>query len=135
MGKVNQLGTVKEVAELCRLDERILPAIDFGHVNSQTLGGLKIYKDYEKVFDTLLKKIGHFRTKNMHIHYSRIEYTSSGEKKHHTFSETEYEPEYLPIAQIVGERGYTPTIICESRGTQAKDAVMLKQIYKECIKG
>lgn len=134
MGKINQLGTVEEVAELCGIDERLLPTADFGHINSQTRGGLKTISDFEKVFNVFENKLGKFRTKNMHIHYSRIEYTNAGEKKHHTFSETEYEPEFEPIAEIIAKRGYTPIIISESAGTQTKDSVEYKRIY-EYFKG
>lgn len=131
MGKVNQLGNVLEVCELCLLDERMIPTLDFGHINAQTLGGLKEKRDFEAVFDTVEKKLGAFRTKNLHIHYSRIEFTNSGEKKHHTYAEKEYGPEFSPIAEIIAERGYTPTIICESAGTQTADSLELKKIYEE----
>ena len=36
MGKVNQLGNLEEVLELCSLDERLVPCIDFGHLNART---------------------------------------------------------------------------------------------------
>lgn len=130
MGKVKQLGTVEEVCELCKIDERLIPAIDFGHVNSQTLGGLKTREDFERVFDTIHKHLGEYRLKNFHAHYSRIEYTNSGEKKHHRFDETEFEPEFTPIAEIVVKRDLSPIIICESRGSQTKDAVAIQKIYR-----
>ncbi len=130
MGKVKQLGTVWEVCELCSIDERLIPTIDFGHVNAQTLGGLKTMEDYEHIFDTIHKKLGEYRLKNFHSHYSRIEYTNSGEKKHHTFDETEFEPEFDPIAKIVAKRGLSPIIICESRGTQTRDAAKMQEIYR-----
>ncbi len=130
MGKVNQLGNVSEVAELCSIDERLIPTADFGHINSQTIGGLKTISDYEKVFDIFKNKLGEYRTKNMHIHYSRIEYTNQGEKKHHTFAEKEFEPEFSPIGEIIAKRGYTPVVICESAGTQTMDSIELKKIYE-----
>ena len=130
MGKVKQLGTVEEVCELCKIDERLIPTIDFGHVNSQTLGGLQTMKDFEKIFDTIHKHLGEYRSKNFHAHYSRIEYTNSGEKKHHRFDETEFEPEFTPIAEIVAKRDLSPIIICESRGSQTRDAVAIQEIYR-----
>lgn len=130
MGKVKQLGTVEEVAELCLLDEMLLPTIDFGHVNSMSLGGLKTMNDFEKVFDILQKKLGGYRAANFHAHYSRIEYTNAGEKKHHRFDEKEYEPEFEPIAEIIAKRNLSPIIICESRGTQTKDAVEMQKICR-----
>ena len=40
MGKINQLGDLDEVLELCALDERLLPCVDFGHLYARTLGEL-----------------------------------------------------------------------------------------------
>ncbi len=130
MGKVNQLGSVDEVMELCSIDERFIPTIDFGHVNARSLGGLKTKADFEQVFDAIKNKLGSWRAENFHSHYSRIEYTNAGEKKHHCFSETEYEPEFEPIAEIIAERGLSPIIICESRGSQTLDAVQMQEIYR-----
>ncbi len=134
MGKVKQLGTVDEVIKLCLIDERLIPTIDFGHVNSMTLGGLKTKEDFEEVFNKIENKLGRERGKSFHVHYSRIEYTNAGEKKHHTFNETEYEPEFSPIGEIMAERGLTPRIICESAGTQTMDSVAMQEIYKSFIR-
>ena len=38
MGKINQLGDLEEVLELCTLDERLIPCIDFGHLYARSLG-------------------------------------------------------------------------------------------------
>ncbi|MBR5614574.1 MAG: TIM barrel protein [Clostridia bacterium] len=130
MGKVKQLGTVEEVAELCLLSERLIPTIDFGHVNAMSLGGLKTMEDYERVFDVLENKLGAWRATNFHAHYSRIEYTNAGEKKHHRFDETEYEPEFDPIAEIIAKRKLSPVIICETRGTQTRDAIEMQKICR-----
>ncbi len=131
MGKVNQLGTIEEVCEICSLDERLLPTVDFGHINSQTLGGLKTQEDYERIFDVIHNKLGEDRLKSFHIHYSRIEWTNAGEKKHRCYSESEYGPEFWPIAEIIAKKNLCPTIICESRGTQTEDAMELKKLYLE----
>ena len=130
MGKINQLGSVDEVMELCSINERLIPTIDFGHVNARSLGGLKTKSDFEQVFDAIKNKLGSWHAENFHAHYSRIEYTNAGEKKHHCFSETEYEPEFEPIAEIIAERRLSPIIICESRGSQTLDAVQMQEIYR-----
>ena len=129
MGKVKQLGTVEEVIKLCQIDERLIPTIDFGHVNSMTLGGLKNKEDFYYIFDDIKNKLGEERGRSFHAHYSRIEYTNAGEKKHHTFSETEFEPDFLPIGEIMAEYKIAPRIICESAGTQTRDARAIKDIY------
>jgi len=68
------------------------------------------------------------------MHYSRIEYTNCGEKMHHRFAETEYEPEFEPIAKIIAKRGFSPKIICESRGSQTIDAISMQNIYIDALK-
>lgn len=130
MGKVNQLGTVEEVIKLCRLNDRLIPTIDFGHVNAQTLGGLKTREDFARVLDALKEKLKPHQAKYFHAHYSRIEYTRAGEKKHHTYAETEYEPDFEPLAELLAERGIAPRIICESAGTQTADAVEMQHLYQ-----
>ena len=131
MGKVKQLGTIEEVCAICQIDERLIPTVDFGHINSMTLGGLKQLEDYERIFDVMKNKLGSDREKSFHIHYSRIEFTNAGEKKHRCYSETEYGPEFEPIAEIIAKRNLAPTVICESRGTQTEDSVLLMKAYME----
>ncbi|MEA5004421.1 MAG: TIM barrel protein, partial [Christensenella sp.] len=41
MGKLNQIADLDEVGEIARIDDCIYPAIDFGHLNARTLGGIK----------------------------------------------------------------------------------------------
>ncbi len=130
MGKVKQLGTVDEVIKLCLIDERLIPTIDFGHVNSMSLGGLKEKSDFEAIFNKIENKLGIERAMCFHAHYSRIEYTNAGEKKHHTFAESEYEPDFDYIAEIMVERGTSNRIICESAGTQTRDAMAIKKMYE-----
>ena len=58
MGKVNQLGTLEEVLELCRVDDRFIPCIDFGHLNARTFGGLRTFADFKAVFDAMEDRLG-----------------------------------------------------------------------------
>lgn len=129
MGKINQLGTLSEVMELCRVDERFLPCVDFGHLNARTLGGIKSEEDYKAILDEIEDKLGYDRLKNMHIHFSRIMYTSGGEKCHLTFGDKEYGPEFEPLMNQIIKRGLEPSIICESAGTQAEDASEMARYY------
>ena len=134
MGKMNQMGTLEEVLELCAMDERLVPTIDFGHLNSRMQGALKTAEDFEKIILATEKKLGEYRAKNFHAHFSRIEYTSGGEKKHVTFAETEWGPDFEPLAEVLVKYGCTPEIICESAGTQAEDALEMKKIYERVAK-
>lgn len=129
MGKINQLGTLSEVIELCRVDERFLPCVDFGHLNARTLGGIKTKADYSKMLDEIEDKLGYERLKHFHVHFSRIMYTGGGEKAHLTFEDKEYGPEFEPLMELFKERGLEPSVICESAGTQAEDAAEMKKYY------
>lgn len=134
MGKINQLGTLSEVMELCRVDERFLPCVDFGHLNARTLGGIKTADDYAAILDEIENKLGFERLKNFHVHFSKIQYTSGGEKCHLTFEDNEFGPDFEPLMELFAERGLEPSVICESAGTQAEDAAMMKKVYERYAK-
>ncbi|MBR2967238.1 MAG: TIM barrel protein [Clostridia bacterium] len=130
MGKLAQIGTAEEIIDFCTIDERLVPCFDFGHINSYTKGGLKTKDDYRRIIDLSINKLGIEQTKNMHVHFSKIMYGASGEIKHLTFEDQKYGPEYLPLAEIIDEYGLTPFVVCESDGTMAEDAIIMKNCHK-----
>ena len=75
MGKIGQLGTLDEVLALCRVDARITPCIDFGHLNARTLGGIQSKADYAAILDRLETALGDERARRFHVHFSRIEFS------------------------------------------------------------
>lgn len=133
MGKVNQLGTLEEVMELCKLDERLIPCIDFGHLNARDLGIIKTKSDFEKILDTINNELGEERYKNFHSHFSKIEYTTGGEKRHLTFEDNVFGPDFEPLMEIIAKRDLSPTFICESAGTQDIDAKQMKDYYERVL--
>ncbi len=133
MGKINQLGTLEEVIELCKTDDRMVPCIDFGHLNARTLGGIKTKEDYKAIFDTIQNELGFERLKNMHVHFSKIEFTSGGEKKHLRFDDTIFGPSPEYFIELVAQLKLTPYIVCESDGTQAEDAMIMKNYYLSLV--
>ena len=135
-GKINQLGTIEEVVDFCLLDERLIPTIDFGHLNARTFGGVNSAEDYAAILDEVKNRLGSEREKMFHSHFSKIEYTEKGgEKKHLTFDDTVFGPDFEPLAELICRRGLTPTIICESDGTMAEDALAMKKMYEQKLKG
>ena len=133
MGKVNQLGTLFEVIELCKLDERLIPCIDFGHLNARDLGVLKTKSDFENILTTVRDELGSYRFENFHSHFSKIEYTTGGEKRHLTFEDTVYGPDFEPLMELVAKYGLSPVFICESAGTQDVDAKQMKDYYERVL--
>ena len=134
MGKINQIGTLDEVIELCLLDDRFLPTVDFGHLNARTLGSLKTKKDFEDILNSIENKLGADRLKVFHSHFSKIEYTKGGEKKHLTFDDTQFGPDFLPLAELIYKKNLSPVFICESAGTQTEDAIAMKKMYLSFFK-
>jgi len=135
MGKVNQLGTLDEVIELCRIDESFVPVVDFGHLNARDLGGVfNSADDYIRVFDKIDKTLGAHVAENLHCHFSKIEWSAGGERRHLTFADRTYGPDFEPLIEAIYKLGISPTVICESAGTQSEDALSMKNYYKELTK-
>ena len=135
MGKINQLGDLDEVLELCTLDGRLLPCVDFGHLYARSLGAEDGPEAMERMLTRMEEVLGAERASRFHSHFSHIEFTpNGGEKCHRTFTDDGgYGPDWGPLAQAVARRGWSPTFICESAGTQAEDALAMKGIYQDCL--
>lgn len=132
MGKQNQLGTLEEVLSLCKLSPQVIPAVDFGHLHAVTTGAYTTPAEFETVFDRIGEVLGADIAKNLHIHFSRIEFTKAGEKRHWTF-EDPFGPPHEPLLEVCARRGFTPRIICESAGTQAADAKLMQNYYQQLL--
>ena len=136
MGKINQLGDLDEVLELCQLDERLLPCVDFGHLYARSLGADDGAEACERMLDKIEGALGKARAGRFHSHFSHIQFTpNGGEKCHRTFADDDgYGPAWAPLAAAVARRGWSPTFICESAGTQAEDALTMRGIYQRACR-
>ena len=131
MGKVNQLGTLDEVIELCKISPCFAPVVDFGHLNARDRGVFYTVDDYKRVFDRIASELGSNYAEDLHCHFSKIMFTEMGEKKHLTFEDDVYGPNFEPLAEAIVSLGVAPTIICESAGTQSHDAAFMKLTYEK----
>ena len=129
MGKINQLGTLDEVIDLCRVSPMFHPVVDFGHLNARERGYFTDADSYRRIFDRIGERLGDAYARTLHCHFSKIEYTSAGEKKHLTFEDELYGPLFEPLAEAIAKEGLFPRIICESAGTMAEDAIYMKNAY------
>ena len=136
MGKINQLGDLDEVLELCSLDERLLPCVDFGHLYARTLGELNGTEACKAMLDKMADALGEERAGRFHSHFSKIEFTlKGGEARHLRFTDEGWGPEFEPLAEEIARRNWSPIIVCESAGTQSEDALTMKQIYRSIREG
>ncbi len=129
MGKIAQIGTLEEIVNFCKIDKVFVPAVDFGHINAREQGSLKTDDDYKSRLEYMISELGFDRVKNFHAHFSKIMYGARGEIKHLTFEDTQYGPEFEPLAVALKQLNLEPYIVSESAGTQAEDALAMKRIY------
>ena len=133
MGKINQMGTLGEILELCKIADFYVPCIDFGHLNSRNQGYLKSSDDYRQIFDEIYNTLGEEKGSKIHIHFSHIEYGGSGEIRHLTFIEDTYGPFFEHLAPVLVEYHVNGWLLSESNGMQAEEAVAMKELYLSAL--
>jgi len=116
LGKISQVGAVSDICKLCSLTDNFIPCIDFGHLHARTLGQfLNSKEDFESVFQQLYALLPAWKVNCMHIHFSKLEYTDKGEKKHVPFSVRKAGPKPANFLRSLPERSdFNPVIVCES---------------------
>ncbi|MCD6092810.1 MAG: TIM barrel protein [Candidatus Aenigmarchaeota archaeon] len=119
-GKKSQFGTLDEIIEICEKVKHCTPVIDFAHIYARNGGKI----DYKKIFD----KVKVLRSKFLHAHFSSIEFTDKGEKRHIPVSNNE--PDFRELAKEILKREVDITIICESPLLE-KDASIMKNIFED----
>lgn len=134
MGKIAQIGTIEEITHFCTLADFYYPTVDFGHVNAREQGSLKTKEDYIVRLKYIMNLLGYEKVNDMHVHFSKVEYTAKGEKRHLTFEDTIFGPDYKPFIEAIVELNLHPYIVSESAGTQADDAKTMKDYYEFLVK-
>ena len=128
MGRHSQFGTLDEVLEVCQEVEGTQLVIDWSHLHARSGGALKTADDFRKIAVAAEQKVGTEAIRNMHCHFSKIEYTyKSGERRHHVLDEKGFGPEFEKLAEVILEFKLRPVIICET-AIQDLDAVKMRNI-------
>lgn len=133
MGKTMQIGTYKEVIDLCCLNKHLVPTFDFGHINALEQGSLKTKEDFKRILDYSLEKLGYDKTNSSHIHFSKIQFGAKGEVKHLNYDDNIYGPNFEGLAEALVEYNLSPRVICESMSAMPQDALIMKKIYKKIL--
>ncbi len=113
MGKINVFGSVEEISKLCE-ETGCECCIDFAHI-------LARYKDYKfKETLELFKK-----SKELHIHFSGIEYGEKGEKNHKKTTKEEIQKllSVLPKDKNI--------VVINESPDQLQDSLVSIKLYKE----
>jgi len=115
MGKKNVFGSIEEISELSKQSGCGF-CIDFAHI-------LARYDDYS--FELVEK---YFPQKKWHCHFSGIEYSEKGEKRHKKTEEKEWEK----VLKFLKKTGKEAIIINESP-EPVEDSVMGLKVYKKLL--
>lgn len=117
-GKASQFGDLDELLRL-KKDTGCGICVDFAHIYARNLGKI----DFGQVFN----KLKAFR--HIHSHFSGIEYTDKGEKRHIIMDKGFFRP----LAEEIIKRKVDITIISESPITW-EDSLKMKQVLDELAK-
>jgi deoxyribonuclease-4 len=131
LGRHSQFGTLDEILTLCQEVEQLQLVIDWSHLHARGGGALRSAQDFKDILAEVETKLGTEATKNMHCHFSKIEYTyKAGEKRHHSLDEPAFGPEFSHLAQGIAEYKLRPTIICETP-MQDIDAIKMRDTFRK----
>jgi deoxyribonuclease-4 len=114
MGRKFQVGTIDEIIAINQQVENTQLVVDWGHLHALHQGAFKTSEDMRKIAQKIEEQLGTQTLRSMHCHFSKIEFTAQGEKRHHTLDEEAYGPEFSLLAEVILEFGMHPTMICES---------------------
>jgi deoxyribonuclease-4 len=130
MGKLSQFGSLDEILGLCELVEQTQPVIDWAHLHARCRGCFREVEDFRKVVEEIERLLGTDAVKNMHCHFTKVEFTDKGERRHHTMDNAGYGPDFTMLAKVIAEFKLRPVIISESPVPDA-DAIKMREILKK----
>ncbi|NYT18105.1 MAG: TIM barrel protein [Methanobacteriales archaeon] len=128
-GKRSQLGSLDEIIDICQSFGHFQPTVDFAHVHARNQGCLKDKDDYHRIFVKLEDGLG---IKTLHSHFTKIEYTAAGERRHHVLMDEDYGPPLEPLLGAIQECGWLVTVICETPFLE-KDSLLMKAMYESML--
>jgi deoxyribonuclease-4 len=131
-GKLSQLGSLDEVLGLCEEVEQTQLVVDWSHLHARDMGRFRTVEDFRKVVETVENRLGTETVRNAHCHFSKIEFTDRGERRHHTLEEDRYGPDFSMLAKVIAEFKLKPVIISESPLPDL-DAIRMRDILQSLL--
>jgi len=132
MGKVFQVGSLDEILTICEEVEQTQLVIDWSHMHARCQGRFRKVDDFRAVAEEVERRLGTEAARTMHCHFSKIEYTDKGERRHHILDEARYGPDFEMLAEVIAEFKMRSVIICETPLLDV-DAVKMRDTYKKIV--
>ena len=127
MGKRSQFGSLEEVLKISK-KFKIYPTVDVAHMHARSNGKWNTKKEFNKIFDLYEKYLGKKSLQKMHIHYSGIQYTKKGERRHLPFKKSD--AAWKEFVEVLKKRKIGGVVVCESPVLE-KDTLLLKKTYEK----
>ncbi|MBN3037590.1 MAG: TIM barrel protein [Candidatus Diapherotrites archaeon] len=123
-GKYTQFGSLDELIKLCQDVERVSMTVDWAHLWARAQGKL----NFNAVLDRIADELGKEFLRDMHMHFSGMEYTKAGERKHHDIDDSAFP--WKDMCRALAEHKVKGKLICESPALEI-DALKVKALLKE----
>ena len=130
MGRTYQLGSLDEIISLCEQVEQTQMVVDWSHLHARGLGRFRTVDDFRKVVELIESRLGTEAIRNLHCHFSKIEYSDKGERRHRMLEEPRYGPDFRMLARVIVEFNMSPIVISESP-MQDADAIRMRDTLKD----
>lgn len=127
MGKGTQFGTLEEVLKISK-EFGIYPCVDIAHMHARTNGGFNSTKEFNEIFDMYEKYLGKKSLQQMHLHYSGIEYSEKGERKHLSLKKSD--AKWKEFLKILKKRNIGGSLVCESPLMEVDTLLLQKEFNK-----
>lgn len=125
-GKESQFGSLKEIIDISKEFEKVLPCIDFSHLHARSNGKVNSYDEFSEILSLVEKELGREALDNMHNHVSGINYGDKGERNHMNLEESDFR--YKDLLKSLKEFKCKGVLICESPNIE-EDAKLMKKYY------
>jgi len=130
MGRVSQVGSLDEILTICEEVEQTQLVIDWSHLHARHQGRFRKVDDFRAVVEEVERRLGTEAARAMHCHFSKIEYTDKGERRHHVLDDARYGPDFEMLAEVIAEFKMHSIMICETPLLDV-DAVKMRDIIRE----
>ena len=130
MGRLSQFGSLDDILHLCKEVEQMQLVIDWGHLHARDSGCLKDVQDFRSIVERVEDVLGTEAARNMHCHFTKVEFSSVGERRHHIMEEAAYGPDFEMFAKVIAEFKLNPVVISESP-VQDIDAIRMRDLLKK----
>jgi len=130
MGRISQIGSLEEIINFhLNFPDFVVPIIDWGHLEARSLGHVRTQQQIDNITSALVSNLSGDIAQNIHCHFSKMEFSRTGEVRHHDLSDKGYYPQFELVARSMLEHGIVkPTFIAETSALD-KDAIFMRDEF------